>query len=136
MSLLYHDHRSAHTWMADNYTIPLGALAVYAVHIVVLGWVMARVQQVPSWVKPLKAAWDTFLAVMSGLGAVQLVPLLWASLRAKGFAGEVCGSTLQAEDPVMYLFMLSKFLELFDTTLILLGKKKLIFLHWYHHMAT
>lgn len=49
---------------------------------------------------------------------------------------QVCTSKLQDQNPVMYFFMWSKFLELFDTTLIILSKKKLIFLHWYHHMAT
>ena len=135
-SPLYLDHRVADLWMSENYALPLGVLGLYALHMVVLGHVMDKREKPPSWVKPLKAAWDSFLAVMSGLGAVQMVPKLLAALQAKGFAGEVCTSTLQVEDPVMYLFMLSKFLELFDTTLILLSKKKLIFLHWYHHMAT
>lgn len=132
----YLDHRVADKWMAQNYSIPLGVLALYAVHMIVLSKVMERVDKPPHWVKPLKAAWDIFLSAMSGLGALQFVPLLMKALYHRGLDGEVCGSTLQVEDPVMYLFMLSKFLELFDTTLIILSKKKLIFLHWYHHMAT
>jgi hypothetical protein len=130
------DHRTADVWMAENYWIPLAALVSYALHMVVLTKIMEGQQKAPSWVKPLKAVWDIFLSVMSGLGALQMVPLLLNALQHKGFSGEVCTSTLQVEDPVMYLFMLSKFLELFDTTLIILSKKKLIFLHWYHHMAT
>lgn len=133
---LYLDHRVADAWMAENYVIPLGVLAAYALHMVVLSRVMEGQERPPTWVKPLKAAWDIFLSLASGMGAVQMVPLLLTSLQQKGFAGEVCASTLQVDDPVMYLFMWSKFLELFDTTLIILSKKKLIFLHWYHHMAT
>ena len=131
----YLDHRLADAWMAQHYSVPLLALALYAAHLLLLQRLMAT-RAPPAWVKPLKAAWDCFLATASGLGALQFVPLLLVALREKGFAGEVCTSSLQVEDPVMYFFMWSKFLELFDTTLIILSKKKLIFLHWYHHMAT
>ncbi|EPY34300.1 fatty acid elongase [Strigomonas culicis] len=35
----------------------------------------------------------------------------------------------------MLAFLLSKIPEMFDTVLIVLQKKPLIFLHWYHHMT-
>ena len=37
---------------------------------------------------------------------------------------------------ICYVFYVSKFYELFDTVLIILKKKPLIFLHVYHHFIT
>jgi fatty acid elongase 3 len=34
---------------------------------------------------------------------------------------------------IRYVYYLSKFLELADTFILILKKKELIFLHWYHH---
>ncbi|KAL5033000.1 hypothetical protein RTP6_001025 [Batrachochytrium dendrobatidis] len=33
----------------------------------------------------------------------------------------------------LYMYYLSKFIELFDTIILILKKKPVIFLHWYHH---
>merc|ERR1712060_548059 len=35
----------------------------------------------------------------------------------------------------IFLFIISKFPELFDTFFIVVNKKRLIFLHWYHHVT-
>uniref|UniRef100_A0A8C3GYN1 Elongation of very long chain fatty acids protein n=1 Tax=Corvus moneduloides TaxID=1196302 RepID=A0A8C3GYN1_CORMO len=60
-------------------------------------------------------------------------------LLTKGFKRSVCSQSFFIH-PVsklwIYLFVLSKLVELGDTLFIVLRKKKLIFVHWYHHLAT
>lgn len=130
------DQTIAHLWMADRYHIPVAALLLYGLHILVLKWIMSKVDTVPRWLPTVKAVWDTLLSVASLLGAVMLVPLLVHETAEVGLFQEVCTSSAQRVNPVLYFFMWSKFFELVDTTFIILGKKNLIFLHWYHHMAT
>jgi elongation of very long chain fatty acids protein 6 len=129
-------HNTADVWMKERYHIPIYALILYVMHIFYLKSVMKKSDKPLPYIKQIKFVWDLFLAVMSFVGAAQLVPPLIVELQSKGFSGEVCTSSLQNMSPVLYYFAISKFLELFDTTLIILGKKNLIFLHWYHHMAT
>eukprot|EP01118_Nematostelium_gracile_P018555 TRINITY_DN826_c0_g1_i4.p1 TRINITY_DN826_c0_g1~~TRINITY_DN826_c0_g1_i4.p1 ORF type:complete len:187 (+),score=15.11 TRINITY_DN826_c0_g1_i4:109-669(+) len=54
-----------------------------------------------------------------------------------GFVSLYCGQLHNPNDsPIyywLYIYYLSKFYELFDTWIILLKKKNLIFLHVYHH---
>jgi hypothetical protein len=95
--------------------------------------------------KPFKldsalALWNLFLTIYSVYGMVRMVPhTLWL-MSTKTFEETLC-------DPVHYLyglgaaglavqtFCLSKLPELIDTVFIVLRKKPLIFLHWYHHVT-
>ena len=39
-------------------------------------------------------------------------------------------------DMWFYIFYMSKYFEFIDTLFLILKKKEVIFLHWYHHMVT
>ncbi|NXG67243.1 ELOV6 protein, partial [Hemiprocne comata] len=60
-------------------------------------------------------------------------------LSTKGFKQSVCSQSFYVH-PIsklwVYLFVWSKLLEMGDTMFIILQKKKLIFLHWFHHVST
>ena len=94
---------------------------------------MSKVEKPPRVLGAVKALWDAALSACSLYGAVQLVPFLIKETAEKGIFEEICSSSAQAANPILYFFMWSKFFELVDTTFIIVGQKKLIFLHWYAH---
>ncbi|NXO48943.1 ELOV6 protein, partial [Aramus guarauna] len=80
--------------------------------------------------------WSFSLALFSAIAASRIWKQMAFILSTKGFKQSVCSQSFYVH-PVsklwVYLFVLTKFLELGDTIFIVLRKNKLIFLHWYHH---
>ncbi|NXY62713.1 ELOV6 protein, partial [Callaeas wilsoni] len=85
------------------------------------------------------ALWSFSMTLFSFIAACRIWKQMAFLLLTKGFKQSVCSKSFYVH-PVtklwMYLFALSKLVELGDTLFIVLRKKKLIFLHWYHHFAT
>ncbi|KAJ1457321.1 GNS1/SUR4 family-domain-containing protein [Pelagophyceae sp. CCMP2097] len=102
---------------------------------------MALMQKKKAWDlrRPL-AAWNFFLAIFSLAGALRTAPRLIYNLAnhplqrsichapANDWGAGACGFWVQ-------LFVLSKFAELLDTAFIVLRKRKVLFLHWFHHLT-
>jgi elongation of very long chain fatty acids protein 6 len=91
----------------------------------------------PYELRLLLIVWNACLAVYSILGAVRTVPEFLYILTEKGIKYSVCTETFTygVTGYWAWLFTLSKVFELFDTVLLLLRKRELIFLHWYHHVT-
>ena len=87
------------------------------------------------------AYWNLFLSTFSTIGMMRTVPHLLHTLSRQTMEETIC-TDAQAQsngDGVVglwvQLFVLSKIPELIDTVFIVLRKKPLIFLHWYHHIT-
>jgi elongation of very long chain fatty acids protein 6 len=86
------------------------------------------------------AYWNLFLSVFSFCGMIRTVPHLLHNLMSYEFSDTIC-----VVPSITYgcgaagfwsmLFIFSKVPELFDSIFIVLRKRPLIFLHWYHHIT-
>lgn len=80
--------------------------------------------------------WSALLAVFSIFGAWRHIFGFVHLAKTHGFKGTLCSTHYYTSTPEGFwalLFVLSKVPELVDTFFIVARKKKLIFLHWYHH---
>jgi len=86
------------------------------------------------------AYWNLFLSTFSFMGMARTVPHLLHNLSTMSLEENLC------KDPQIsfgdgacglwvQLFIFSKIPELVDTFFIVMRKKNLIFLHWYHHVT-
>eukprot|EP00123_Amoebidium_parasiticum_P000968 comp11927_c0_seq1/m.6592 comp11927_c0_seq1/g.6592 ORF comp11927_c0_seq1/g.6592 comp11927_c0_seq1/m.6592 type:complete len:313 (-) comp11927_c0_seq1:488-1426(-) len=117
---------------------PFIASAVYLVFCFGVQALMKNRQ--PFGLKRSLAAWNLLLATFSFFGAVRTVPHLLNNLFVEGFHYTVCNQAPEsygfgASGLWTGLFIYSKLPELGDTVFIVLRKKPLIFLHWYHHIT-
>lgn len=81
--------------------------------------------------------WNGLLAVFSVVGALRLSQEFLHSLEM-GWRYSICDNSRLPLDAVgfwLIAFMLSKVVELVDTAFIVLRKRPLLFLHWYHHIT-
>ncbi|CAK5085109.1 unnamed protein product [Meloidogyne enterolobii] len=81
--------------------------------------------------------WNIFLATFSAVGAARMLPELFWSVNSNSFFYSICiGSYAQGISGYWGdKFAMSKVIEFADTAFIVLRKKPLIFLHWYHHVT-
>lgn len=82
--------------------------------------------------------WNLSLCLFSTIGFIRMsaeIPLLYH--RYKNFECSVCIPQLEIGPSAFWqvMFTLSKFIEFGDTFLLVVRKKPIIFLHWYHHIT-
>lgn len=89
--------------------------------------------------KVLMGVWNLALSIFSIIGATRLVPVLRLYLEEDGLVGSMCkhsaNKLTQSSGLWMMFFIYSKFLELLDTVFLVLHKRPVIFLHWFHHLT-
>ncbi|XP_036293840.1 elongation of very long chain fatty acids protein 3 [Pipistrellus kuhlii] len=80
--------------------------------------------------------WSFCLAIFSILGAVRTWGFMGALILRQNLKQTVCFTTYIDNSVVSFWstsFLFSKVIELGDTAFIILRKRPLIFVHWYHH---
>jgi len=80
--------------------------------------------------------WNLALAIFSIIGTISIMPEFLSAWRDLGFRESYCKARGYFEGYNGYwvfLFTISKIAELGDTIFLILRKRPLIFLHWYHH---
>ncbi|KAE9551856.1 hypothetical protein FO519_004930 [Halicephalobus sp. NKZ332] len=83
--------------------------------------------------------WNLWLALFSIAGALVTTVSLFSDIQKNGLSASYChnGDFFRGTSGLWsFLFCMSKIAELGDTMFIVLRKRPLMFLHWYHHVAT
>lgn len=83
--------------------------------------------------------WNAFLGIFSIIGFIRFLPTVYIMFNQENaFYKSICVRE-NLTIPMAFwglMFALSKFVELGDTVFLVLRKKPLVFLQWYHHLIT
>jgi len=129
--------KTAKQWINDHFLITIQMSLVYVVVVFGTKFLMRNRQPFNLFV-PLNA-WNLFLAVFSIMGTIKLTPEFISTLQNRGFQASYCkiwDFTKGENGYWVFLFITSKLIELTDTVFLVLRKRPLMFLHWYHHILT
>ncbi|NXN80628.1 ELOV6 protein, partial [Bombycilla garrulus] len=131
------NHLAARKWMEENWQKSFIFSGIY--FILIFGIQQFMKERRPFNLRAPLVLWSFSLTLFSFIAAWRVWKQMAFLLLTKGFKQSVCSKSFYVH-PVsklwMYLFALSKLVELGDTLFIVLRKKQLIFLHWYHHFFT
>ena len=125
-------------WTQNNPIVPIIACVLYAV-LIVCGRAYFDGRQPLSWRRTL-AMWNFSLSLFSFIGMIRTAPQLAHNLYHMTLRDNICNNPESqfgsgSTGFWVQVFCLSKFPELIDTFFIVIHKKPLIFLHWYHHIT-
>uniref|UniRef100_A0A7S4L885 Elongation of fatty acids protein n=1 Tax=Paramoeba aestuarina TaxID=180227 RepID=A0A7S4L885_9EUKA len=94
-------------------------------------------------IKWLAVFWNLGLSIISGLILVGIGIPYWEQVKQDGWWNVFCDPPANLQRGVRpsifwgHVFAVSKYVELFDTIILILKDpgRKLLFLHWYHHIT-
>lgn len=94
----------------------------------------------PFDLKRTTITWNGFLAFYSICSTIRGIPVFYFGFSYFTFYCMVCDKAFVEKQPQLVfwltIFLFSKMWELGDTMLIILRKRNLMFMHWYHHITT
>lgn len=125
-------------WACDHQYISYVAVTIYAL-LIYLGRKYMATREPFKWRKTM-AVWNLFLSIYSLLIAVRIGLPLLHFLTSEPLRDNLCNAPDKnyGRNTVgfyLWTFVWSKYFELIDTFFIIIHKKPLIFLHWYHHIS-
>lgn len=147
-----HSIRNSAEFTYRNYWIPALTTVLYFA-VVFIGPRFMENRTRPKHLKVILLVWNTFLFSASTLGAYRVIPPSFFIICDKGIHAFLCeeGDTWGKENAMrfiharcelfgagcvwIYIFCMSKIPEALDTVFLVLGKKRVRFLHWYHHSS-
>jgi len=139
----HYDAKLNQVWWSEHEEVPILAVGVYLCIVFTGPKFIAQFPPGPMQKKLLKCLfilWNLGLSLFSWLGLWHAVPHLYKYVMSHGYFKSVCSDPGEwyAQGKVAYwleMFILSKFPELLDTVFLVLQGKRVIFLHWYHHIT-
>jgi len=132
------DGHSAQRYFAQH---PLQPAAVVTLYLCMVRYLPRWMEQrAPFRLKTVSRVWNFSVALFSICGAWVCVPHLLRTLRLHGFWFSVCADVYELAGygpPALWAaaFTWSKLFELFDTALLILKKRPVRTLHWFHHAS-
>jgi len=133
------DAHDAQRFFAEHTAVPAVAIGAYLLIVVWAGPPFMK-HRPPMPLRRFSRVWNAGVALFSMAGAAATVPHLVRQLLGHGFKYTVCADCYELAGhgaPAAWaaLFAWSKFFELVDTLLLVLKKRPLLRLHWFHHAS-
>lgn len=122
----------------NNWPLAFGLVTSYVIFIFGAKYVMK--DREPFDLRIPLAMWNALLSIFSFIGMFRTMPYLLGMIMKMPYEQTICGDPAKewAHGTTGFwvcMFIFSKIPELVDTVFIVLRKKPLIFLHWYHHVT-
>uniref|UniRef100_A0A0N5A3N8 Elongation of very long chain fatty acids protein n=1 Tax=Parastrongyloides trichosuri TaxID=131310 RepID=A0A0N5A3N8_PARTI len=123
-----------------SHWVPTCAWISLAYVVVVFGGQRIMKNRQPFDLQNFVGFWNLGFSIFSAIDLYFLGPELYNSIKNTGFFGSYCYNgeyyTGEISGYWGWIFVMSKLPELGDTILLILRKKPVIFMHWYHHALT
>ncbi|CAD5226659.1 unnamed protein product [Bursaphelenchus xylophilus] len=133
-----YNFNKAKRWLVETEPFLLKAVAFYVIGIWTIKWIQSS--RKPFDLKVPLILWNAILATFSILGVIYTTPTWIRVISKHGISHTYTHVSEMYTDKVAgywtFLWVVSKIPEFVDTFFIVLRKKPLMFMHWYHHAFT
>merc|ERR1719499_785578 len=135
------DGFEASEWLRTTWQHIFILLAFYVMLVTIGQKIMSNREKIFN--RTLVFYWNLSLATFSIAGFWYILPVALfspdAGMFTVGLKASVCSNASWYSNGIsgffVFLFIISKTFELIDTVWLVLGKRPVIFLHWYHHIT-